>query len=122
MKKFFPEWPPKDWRSFIALIASVGGGGVAFILGWRVMTLISSPRWYKKGMTPDQLFEIVKTQLQSMETMAKGSWALMAFALVGLWFVLGKRNLDLELWKLKLKAGGGEEDKDPKPEDPELPK
>lgn len=113
MKKKLPEWPPKDWRSFVALLASVGGGAVAFILAWRVMTFLASSRWYRDGMTPLQLFDLVKLQLGSMEIMAKGSLALMGLSIIGLWFVLGKRNLDLELWKLKLKAGGGEDEEAP---------
>lgn len=109
--KGLPEWPPKDWRSFIALIASVGGGAVAFILAWRVMTLIGSARWYLKGMSPTQLFEIVKLQLDSMEIMAKGSWLLMMLAIIGLWFVLGRRSITIQgPGGTKIEAGGGSDD------------
>lgn len=114
MKKWFPEWPPKDWRSFIALIASVGGGAVAFILAWRVMTLIGSARWYREGMSPAQLFEVVKLQLASMETMAKGSWVLMALSILGLWFVLGRRSITIQgPGGTKIEAGGGSDDTHP---------
>ena len=105
------EWPPRDWRSFIALIASVGGGAVAFVLSWRVMTLIGSSRWYRQGMSPAQLLEVVKLQLQSMEIMAKGSWILMGLAILGLWFVLGKRSIAIQgPGGTKIEAGGGSDD------------
>lgn len=111
MEKWFIEWPPRDWRSFIALIASVGGGVVAFVLGWRVMTLIGSTRWYRQGLNPQQLLEIVKLQLQSMEIMAKGSWVLMALSIVGLWFVLGRRSITIQgPGGTKIEAGGGSDD------------
>lgn len=114
MSRWFPGWPPKDWRSFIALIASVGGGAVAFVLAWRVMTLIGSSRWYLKGLTATQLFEVIKLQLQSMEAMAKGSWILMALSIIGLWFVLGRRSITIQgPGGTKIEAGGGTEDTTP---------
>lgn len=112
------EWPPRDWRSMLALWASVGGGAIAFILSWRVMTFLANETDWRRDLDQPGQLKVVLAQLAALRMMAMGVMIIMGTSMLGLWFVLGKRSFELEAWKLKLKAGGGE---DSLPELPPMP-
>jgi hypothetical protein len=109
------EWPPKDWRSIIALLASVGGGGVSFFLAWRLITFIASTRWHHKNLSAQQLLQVTLEQVTALSALAKGSMILMGISMIGLWFVLGDRTIKGKgPGGFEFEAGGGPDD-DPPP-------
>lgn len=102
-------WPPKDWRMMLALVGSIGGGAVSFILAWRIISVVSEHSW-QSGLSLEAQLQVVLRQLEAVELVATGLMILMGISMIGLWFVLGKRSIELSAGKVHVSAGGGEEE------------
>lgn len=100
-------WPPKEWRLLLALLGSIGGGGVSTALAWRVMTYLAREDGWRKGLPLEAQLQVVLFQLDSLKTMAMGLLILMGLSIVGLWFVLGRRAIEISAGNFKASAGGG---------------
>lgn len=54
-------WPPRDWRAFIALMASVAGAAVLTVVSWRIITILRDMgRAY-----PETRLEVIKALANS---------------------------------------------------------
>ena len=85
------EWPPRDWRAFIALVASIAGAAVLTgLLGWII-------RMFQLWIRPDPLANI-----------AYGLLGIIGAILRSLGLAINRRTLKLS--RDGFEASGGEPD------------
>lgn len=88
----FP-WPPKDWRSLLAILFLAGGGMAVTVILWRI---IGQLEFFRR---PDALANI-----------AYGSLFLIGIVLTGFSVVLGRRSFKGEAGPVKFEVTGEDDD------------
>lgn len=87
-----PNWPPRDWRAIIALLASVGGAGVLTI------GLAYIVRLFEVWHLPEPLANI-----------AYGLLGIIGIVLFALGFAINRRSVKGSIGPATFEASGGDE-------------
>jgi hypothetical protein len=96
-----PSWPPRDWRAFSALIASVLGAGILTVLaGWLVYVLWQGG-WSAGTET---------ARVEALATALHGTLAIIGIVLVGLGLAINRRMVKGSILGATFEATGGEDD------------
>ena len=79
------SWPPKDWRSLIALLGSIGGAAsLTVLVAWGVAMLLPAADWWTAA-----------TEAHRAETIRWVLWiaaGTIAVVIVGLGFAINRRS------------------------------
>lgn len=87
-----PGWPPRDWRAFVALIASIGGAMIlTALLAWII-------RIFQVWHVPDPLANI-----------AYGLLAIIGVILMSLGLAINRRSVKASGLGFSLDATGGDD-------------
>ena len=99
-----PNWPPRDWRALIALIASILGAAVltAFSI-WLVQLLVMFAH-----ADPSVRMEVV----QALATSNYGLLAIIGAVLLSLGLAINRRSVKGSAFGASFEAAGGEDDDD----------
>lgn len=95
------DWPPKDWRAFVALVFSVAGAVVLTGFVW----------WLCARLLPDAGWSIASEQSRA-STLRWVAWiaiAAIGLVLLGLGFAINRRSLSASWGDKKLDWQGGED-------------
>jgi hypothetical protein len=88
-----PGWPPKDWRSFIALAASIAGAAILTgLLAWIIGMF---ERW---------------RETDPLANIAYGLLAIIGLVLLALGFAINRRSFKGGIGPVSFEAEGGERD------------
>ena len=91
-----PGWPPREWRSMIALFASIVGAAVlTMILIWIIGMF---ERWIQVG---------------PLANIAYGLIVIIGLILLALGFAINRRSFTASLGPASFKAEGGEDETSP---------
>ena len=99
-----PEWPPRDWRALIALIASIAGAAVltGFSI-WLVRLLVRFA-----AADPTLRMEVIR----ALATSNYGLLAIIGAVLLSLGLAINRRSVKGSAFGASFEAAGGEEDDD----------
>lgn len=93
------DWPPKDWRALVALIASIIGAGVLTAFGaWLVHIL------WRGGWAP----ATAPQRLDALATALMMALGIVGLILVGLGMAINRRTF--KLGRDGFEASGGEDE------------
>ena len=102
-----PQWPPRDWRAFIALIASIAGAAVLTgFSAWLVTLLVAFAR-----ADPRLRLEVIR----ALATSNYGLLAIIGAILLSLGLAINRRSVKGSAFGASFEAAGGEgDDADPR--------
>lgn len=96
-----PGWPPKDWRAFLALIASIAGAAVLTIFSWRIVTILR-----------DFGHDDPARREQVIDALAKSNYGLLGIigaVLLSLGLAINRRSLKASAFGASFDASGGDD-------------
>jgi hypothetical protein len=98
-----PEWPPRDWRALLALLASVLGAAVLTgFAAWIVWIF-----WTWRGFDQVRLDALAKALF--------GLLFIVGVVIVGLGMAINKRSVKGSFFGANFEAQGGDDDPAPRP-------
>ena len=97
-----PQWPPRDWRALIALIASIGGAMALTVFSfWVVRALVAMA-----GAYPETRLEVVKALANSNY----GLLGIIGAILLSLGLAINRRSIKASAFGASFDASGGDPD------------
>ena len=96
-----PGWPPRDWRAFLALVASVAGAAVLTVFSWRIITLLKH-----FGQDDPSRREQVIAILGNSNY---GLLGILGAVLLSLGLAINRRSLKGSAFGASFEASGGDE-------------
>jgi hypothetical protein len=100
-----PGWPPRDWRAFIALVASIAGAAVLTGFAAWVVNIIWRGGWH--GFEQERIDALAKALF--------GLLLIIGIVLVSLGLAINKRSVKGSLLGASFEAQGGDDDDTPTP-------
>ena len=101
-----PHWPPRDWRAFIALVASIAGAAVLTGFSvWLIRLLVAFAR-----ADPRLRLDVV----HALATSNYGLLAIIGPILLSLGLAINRRSVKGSAFGASFEAAGGESDDDPR--------
>lgn len=111
-----PNWPARDWRAMIALLASVLGAAVLTVFAWWLVNLLDSyatrliteiVRDPKSNATVGgALVTVVRTIAWGLKLLLAG----IVVVLLSLGLAINRRTLSANIGKARLDMSGGDDD------------
>ncbi len=99
-----PNWPPRDWRALVALIASIAGAAVLTGFSIWLVTLLVSFATSDASVR----MEVVR----ALATSNYGLLAIIGAVLLSLGLAINRRSVKGSAFGASFEAAGGEEDSD----------